>query len=38
MMVEEGTISADDLKLFVFVDDPQQAWEHIVKFYDLPQV
>ncbi|MBS3912554.1 MAG: TIGR00730 family Rossman fold protein [Hydrogenophaga sp.] len=38
VMVEEGTISVEDLKLFVFLDDPQLAWEHIMKFYDLPQV
>ena len=38
LLVEEGTISEEDLKLFVFLDDPQLAWEHIMKFYDLPQV
>ena len=38
LLVEEGTISEEDLKLFVFLDDPQRAWEHIMKFYDLPQV
>lgn len=38
VLVEEGTISAEDLKLFVFVDDPMAAWEHIMRFYDLPQI
>jgi len=36
VLVEEGAISPEDLDLFVFVDDPQLAWEHIVRFYDLP--
>jgi len=35
LMVEEGTISPEDLKLFVLVDEPQQAWEHIARFYSL---
>jgi uncharacterized protein (TIGR00730 family) len=38
VMVEEGTISTEDLKLFVYVDDPQAAWDHIMGFYDLPKV
>ncbi len=36
VLVEEGMISPEDVKLFVFVDDPQAAWDHIVSFYDLP--
>ena len=36
LLVEEGTISPEDLQLFVLVDDPQLAWDHIVKFYGLP--
>jgi uncharacterized protein (TIGR00730 family) len=36
VLVEEGAISAEDLDLFITVDDPQLAWEHIVRFYDLP--
>jgi uncharacterized protein (TIGR00730 family) len=36
LLVEEGTISPDDLKLFVYVDEPQAAWDHILRFYDLP--
>lgn len=35
LLVEEGTISPDDLKLFIFVDEPQAAWDHILHFYDL---
>ncbi len=35
VLVEEGTISPEDLELFHFVDDPQAAWEVIVKFYGL---
>ena len=38
VLVEEGMIAAEDLKLFEYVDDPQAAWDYIVKFYDLPQV
>jgi uncharacterized protein (TIGR00730 family) len=38
VLVEEGAISPEDLDLFVFVDEPQAAWDHIVKFYDLPKV
>ena len=35
VLVEEGTISPEDLKLFKLVDDPQAAWDHILGFYDL---
>ena len=35
VLVEEGAISPEDLELFQYVDDPQTAWQHIVKFYDL---
>jgi uncharacterized protein (TIGR00730 family) len=38
VLVEEGTISAEDLDLFTYVDDPQDAWDYILKFYDLPKV
>ena len=38
VLVEEGMISPEDLDLFVFVDDPQVAWNHIMRFYDLPTV
>jgi uncharacterized protein (TIGR00730 family) len=36
VLVEEGTISADDLKLFVHVDTPQEAWQQVCHFYNLP--
>ncbi len=36
VLVEEGAISPEDLDLFQFVDDPQTAWEAIVRFYGLP--
>ncbi|AOS78996.1 MULTISPECIES: LOG family protein [Hydrogenophaga] len=36
VLVEEGTISPEDLQLFQYVDDPKVAWEAIVKFYQLP--
>jgi uncharacterized protein (TIGR00730 family) len=36
VLVEEGTISPEDLELFQYVDDPKVAWEAIVKFYQLP--
>ena len=35
VLVEEGTISAQDLKLFHYTDDPQEAWELIKSFYQL---
>jgi uncharacterized protein (TIGR00730 family) len=35
VLVEEGTVSPEDLDLFKYVDDPRSAWEHIVQFYDL---
>ncbi|MBU7573962.1 MAG: TIGR00730 family Rossman fold protein [Hydrogenophaga sp.] len=35
VLVEEGTISPEDLNLFKYVDDPQTAWEHILEFYSL---
>ncbi len=35
MLVEEGLISAEDLQLFQFTDDPQQAWDAICAFYQL---
>ena len=38
VLVEEGAISPDDLKLFEYVDEPEQAWEGIRRFYELPDV
>ena len=35
VLIEEGAISPDDLKLFEYVDDPQVAWDVIRKFYQL---
>jgi len=35
-LVEEGTISAEDLQLFSYADDPATAWTTIQRFYDLP--
>jgi uncharacterized protein (TIGR00730 family) len=35
VLVEEGTISPKDLNLFEFVDDPGQAWDSILRFYNL---
>ena len=35
MLVDEGVISPQDLKLFHYVDDAALAWEHIKKFYEL---
>lgn len=35
VLVEEGTISAQDLKLFHYTDDPQEAWGLIQSFYQL---
>jgi uncharacterized protein (TIGR00730 family) len=35
MLVEEGVISPDDMKLLQYVDDPQVAWDLIKAFYEL---
>ena len=35
VMLEEGVISAEDLKLFSYVDTPQDAWNVIQTFYGL---
>ena len=35
VLIEEGAISPDDLKLFQYVDDPQLAWNAIRDFYQL---
>ncbi len=35
VLVEEGAISPDDLKLFTYVDEPQAAWDAIRSFYAL---
>jgi uncharacterized protein (TIGR00730 family) len=35
VLVEEGTISPEDLKLMTYVDTPQDAWNAIKEFYAL---
>ena len=35
-LVEDGTISEEDLQLFQYVDSPTQAWQPICDFYNLP--
>ncbi len=35
VMVEQGTISKEDLSLFTYTDDPQEAWNTIKAFYKL---
>ena len=35
VMIDEGTISPDDLKLFHKVDTPQEAWDIVRNFYGL---
>lgn len=35
VLIEEGTISPQDLKLFHYVDEPQEAWNIIKTFYQL---
>ena len=35
LLVEEGTIAADDLQLFHITDSPQEAWDIIRRFYAI---
>ena len=35
VLVDEGTISAEDLQLFHYVDTPEAAWQAICDFYQL---
>ena len=35
VLIEEGVISPDDLKLFQYADDPEDAWKIIKDFYRL---
>jgi len=37
VLVEEGMVSAEDLDLFSYADDPQSAWGIIQRFYNLPE-
>ncbi len=34
-LVEEGTISPGDLRIFTYVETAEEAWEHIARFDDL---
>ncbi|MFM2371556.1 MAG: hypothetical protein RIS85_1278, partial [Pseudomonadota bacterium] len=34
-LAEEGVINFEDLDLFTPVETGEEAWAHIVKFYDL---
>ncbi|MEH8015988.1 TIGR00730 family Rossman fold protein [Rheinheimera muenzenbergensis] len=36
MLVEEGVISASDLELIQYADTPEQAWQLIMDYYQLP--
>ena len=36
LLIEEGTISPQDLELFTYVDTPQDGWDAIKTFYGLP--
>jgi uncharacterized protein (TIGR00730 family) len=35
VLAEEGMISPEDLNLIRYVDEPQAAWDHIRRFYQL---
>ena len=35
MLIEEGVIAPADLELFQFADTPEDAWEHLRRFYRL---
>ena len=37
VLVEEDTISPEDLKLFTYVDEPQAAWKDITRFCGLTE-
>ncbi|MCD7058894.1 LOG family protein [Pelagibacterium xiamenense] len=37
-LVEEGTVSPDDVKLFTVVDTAEEAWEIVRKTYNLPEI
>jgi hypothetical protein len=38
VLVEEGTISAEDLALLSYSDDPQAMWDGIRAFYGMPDM
>jgi uncharacterized protein (TIGR00730 family) len=35
VLVEEGVIAAEDIKLFAYTDSPEDAWQQICNFYGL---
>ena len=35
VLIEEGAIEPEDLELLQYVDEPQDAWDAIKKFYEL---
>ena len=35
LLVDEGAINAEDLKLFQYSDDAQEAWDMVKAFYGL---
>lgn len=35
-LAEQGVVSPSDLELITFVDEAEEAWDVIRKFYDLP--
>ncbi len=37
VLVEDGTISPQDLDLIQYTDEPAEAWQMIRAFYDLPE-
>lgn len=36
VLIEEGAISPEDVNLFTYTDDPQEAWDTIKTFYRMP--
>ncbi len=36
VLLEEGAISHEDLDLFQYADEPEQAWRLVREFYQLP--
>jgi uncharacterized protein (TIGR00730 family) len=34
-LADEGVINREDLKLFHWVETAQEAWAHVVRFYEL---
>ena len=35
LLIEEGLIAPDDVKLFTLVNTAEEAWEHICRCYEL---